>query len=294
MQAAARPVVSVLAALACLAACSGQTTVGPGPADARYYLSLGDSLAQGVQPDAAGISMDTGRGYPDQLYEMLHRRDPRLRLVRLGCPGETTGTMISGRHCPYPAGSQLAQAVAFLTAHRGRVALLTIDIGANDTDSCFTLPMPGPVPPCAAGPVPATARNLALILSRLRAAAGRRVTIVGMSLYDPELAGWRGGPAGRRAALTSARLALAFSGMLTRVYRAAGARVADVAGAFRSADLAGLVTVPGLGRMPGGVAAVCRWTWTCAPPPRGPNKHPNAAGYAVIARAFLAAAGSGS
>jgi hypothetical protein len=63
-----------------------------------------------------------------------------------------------------------------------------------------------------------------------------------------------------------------------------------VAGAFHSADFARRVTVPHLGRMPRNVAAVCRWTWDCAPPPRGPNKHPNTAGYQQIARAFLAAA----
>jgi lysophospholipase L1-like esterase len=275
----------VLTVVAGLAGC-GAATGGAGAGGARYYLSVGDSLAQGVQPDAAGTSVDTRHGYPDQLYAALRRRDPRLRLVRLGCPGETTGTMISGRHCPYPAGSQLAQAVAFLRAHRGRVTLITIDIGANDAGSCFTLPRPGPVPPCAAGPAPSTAGNLALILSRLRAAAGRRVTIIGMSLYDPELPGWRSGQAGRRAARASARLALAFSAMLTREYRAAGDRVADVSGAFHGADLALSGVAPG--RLPPAVAAVCAWTWTCAPPPRGPNKHPNTAGYAVIARAFLA------
>jgi hypothetical protein len=41
--------------------------------------------------------------------------------------------------------------------------------------------------------------------------------------------------------------------------------------------------------MPPNVAAICRWTWVCARPPRGPNKHPDEAGYTVIARAFLAA-----
>jgi hypothetical protein len=41
--------------------------------------------------------------------------------------------------------------------------------------------------------------------------------------------------------------------------------------------------------MPPNVAAICRWTRVCARPPRGPNKHPDEAGYTVIARAFLAA-----
>lgn len=36
------------------------------------------------------------------------------------------------------------------------------------------------------------------------------------------------------------------------------------------------------------VALICQWTWECAPPPVGPNEHANAAGYGVIAQAFLA------
>jgi hypothetical protein len=30
----------------------------------------------------------------------------------------------------------------------------------------------------------------------------------------------------------------------------------------------------------------CEWTWICAPPPPGPDVHPNRQGYAVIAAAF--------
>ena len=34
------------------------------------------------------------------------------------------------------------------------------------------------------------------------------------------------------------------------------------------------------------------WTWVGAPPPVGPDIHPNAVGYAVIAGAFVRAIGS--
>ena len=42
--------------------------------------------------------------------------------------------MITGKNslCHYAAGSQLDAAVAFLEAHPGQVAFITIDIGAND------------------------------------------------------------------------------------------------------------------------------------------------------------------
>jgi lysophospholipase L1-like esterase len=254
-----------------------------------FYLSLGDSLAQGVEAGPDGGSVNTPHGYPDQLYAELRRGRPRLQLVKLGCSGETTATMISGRHCLYPAGSQLAAAAGFLRANAGHVALVTLDIGANDPNSCFTGPVLREDPPCVAGPDPATAANLATILRALRSAAGRRVTIIGMSYYVPELPEWRFGRAGRARARLSARASLAFDQMLSRVYARYGDRVADVAGTFRTADFGGTTTVPRLGRLPRNVAAVCAWTFICDRPPRGPNKHPDTAGYAAIARAFLAA-----
>jgi lysophospholipase L1-like esterase len=278
----------------CAAVLAGCASAGPAttpvvaPAGS-YYLSLGDSLAQGVQADPFGHVGDTDHGYADQFYGMIHPGRRNLRLVKLGCPGETTGSMIRGGHCPYLAGSQLAQAVAFLRDHPGRVSVITLDIGANDRRSCFTDPVHVPVPPCSTGPAAPTAANLALILARLRAAAGPRALIIGMTYYAPELPEWRYGPAGRARARVSAQLSLAFDAKLAGVYRAAGDRVADVAGTFATADFTGRVPVPGIGLMPPNVAAICRWTWTCARPPRGPNKHPDEAGYRAIARSFLAA-----
>ena len=128
-----------IAAAAALTACSGSATPHDAharPAPPTYYLALGDSLSQGVQPDAAGASVETRYGYPDQVYAALHPSHPALELVKLGCPGETTSTMINGGICPYPGGSQLKAAVAFLHAHRDRVLLVTIDIGANDPEHC--------------------------------------------------------------------------------------------------------------------------------------------------------------
>jgi lysophospholipase L1-like esterase len=261
----------------------------PGPAGTEYYLSLGDSLAQGVEAALGGRSINTPHGYPDQIYAALRRRHPRLQLVKLGCSGETTATMVSGQHCFYPAGSQLAAAAQFLRANAGHVSLVTLDIGANDPGSCFTEPVRTGSPSCTAGPDPATAASLATILRTLRSAsASHRVTIVGMSYYVPELPEWRDGRAGRARARASARYGLAFDRMLRGVYAQYGVRVADVAAAYHTADFTGVRAVPRLGRLPRNVAAVCAWTFICDRPPRGPNKHPDTAGYAVIARAFLA------
>jgi hypothetical protein len=49
------------------------------------YLALGDSLPQGIQPDAAGADIPTSQGYPDQLYAALRRSHPGLRLAKIGC-----------------------------------------------------------------------------------------------------------------------------------------------------------------------------------------------------------------
>src|SRR5260221_5893361 len=86
--------------------------------EASYSLALGDSLSRGVQPDPAGASLATRQGYADQLYAALRRGHPGLRLVKLGCSGETTDTMIDGGICSYPGGPQLPPAVTLLCPHR--------------------------------------------------------------------------------------------------------------------------------------------------------------------------------
>jgi lysophospholipase L1-like esterase len=294
------PVLALAAVVVAAAGgCSGQARPGPASdrhasAPAVYYLALGDSLSQGVQPDASGASVPTRYGYADQLYAALHSRLPGLRLVKLGCTGETTGTMIHGGICSYPGGSQLAAADRFLRAHRARVSLVTLDIGANDPDSCITEPSVVKLAACAGSSVPRAAANLATILRQLRQAAPHD-RIIAMNYYLPALAAWRNGVGGQMLARGSELVTTGYNALLTRVYQAFGVRVADVSGAFHTSDFSPQVTVPGLGPLPRNVAAICRWTWECAPAPRGPNQHPNQAGYQVIARAFQAAgAGQGT
>jgi lysophospholipase L1-like esterase len=256
---------------------------------ASYYLALGDSLSQGVQPDAAGASVETADGYADQLYAALRHGNshPGLELVKLGCPGETTTTMINGGICRYQGGSQLAAADAFLRAHPGRVFLVTIDIGANDPEDCGGQPGLGQLAKCAVKGIPEAVARLSTIMARLTAAAGPGVRIVGMNYYLPALAEWRNGLPGHVVAWAAERLAATYNNLLDRVYVNSGARVANVFGAFDTADF----TSPQSGTLPHNVARLCQWTWACAAPPRGPNQHANQAGYQVIARTFLQAAG---
>ena len=274
-----------------LTACSGQGPSRPaqlraGP-EPTYYLALGDSLARGVQPNAAGVSVETPDGYPDQVYAALRPSRPGLELVKLGCPGETTTSMINGGVCRYSDGSQLAAAVAFLQAHRGRVFLVTLDIGANDPEHCGGEPNLAQLASCAVKGIPTAVGQLGTIVTRLRAAAGPGVRIVGMNYYLPALAEWRSGWPGRVVARTAEKLAAVYNHMLGRVYATSGVPVANVFGAFDTADF----TKPAGTDVPRNVARLCQWTWQCAAPPRGPNQHANRAGYQVIARTFLQAAG---
>lgn len=276
-----------VAAAAAIMTCSGCTErISP----ATYYLALGDSLSQGVQPDAAGASVETGQGYADQLHAALIPAHPGLRLVKLGCPRETTRTMIDGGICRYPGGSQLAAAVAFLRAHRGHMFLITIDISANDPENCGSQSSLSKLVSCFATGVPDVPTNLATIMTRLRAAAPG-VRVVGMTYYLPTLAQWLNGTAGQVIARLTEKLAAGYSELLARAYAGSGARVADVFTAFDTSNFGDQVTVPGIGSVPRNVAVICQWTWACAAPPRGPNQHANQAGYQIIAQTFRRAAG---
>jgi lysophospholipase L1-like esterase len=281
-----------VAIIPALTACSGAPLSLPVSANAAakvpatYYVALGDSLAQGVQPNAKGASVETPHGYPDQIYATLHRSHPSLSLIKLGCPGETTVTMINGGICHYPAGSQLKAADAFLRQHRGQVRLVTIDIGANDPETCSGQPSFSQLAVCAVKGIPAAVTHLATIVKQLKAAAGPGVRLVGMNYYLPALAEWRNGLSGHAVAWTAEKLAATFNALLGRVYKKHGIRVANVFGAFQTSDFDDHGQA-----LPRNVTLLCRWTWECAAPPRGPNQHANQAGYQVIARTFLHAAG---
>jgi len=241
-----------------------------------YYLSLGDSLAVGVQPIGPPPANETDEGYADQLHAALQADEPKPNLVKLGCGGESTTSMRFGSQLPwiasscgppefyrhrYPHKTQLAEAVAFLQAHKDKVALVTINIGANDV-----------LGPGGAGEV---AANLPVILAELRAAAGVDVPIVGMNYYGAFLPLYwsEGGLAALQAAVAGL---VGLNDFLEGFYAAVGAPVADVESAFSTTDL---TLVDGT---PRNVLLVCQWTWFCT---LG-DVHPNSIGYAVIAQTF--------
>ena len=246
-----------------------------GAADPPYYLALGDSLAIGIQPDADGNYVETNQGYVDDLYAVLHTYVPTLQLEKLGCSGETTTSMISGQICTYPAGSQLSQALLFLQTHR--VDLITIDIGADDVLRCVLLAAKQ-ISGCVTAAVVAIHTQLAGILAALRAAAPNAL-IVGMNYYDPFVPLWLMGPTGQALASSSLSIMTTFNAALGLIYQALQVPMADVAAMFRINGTPPRITVAN-------TVLALGWTWMSAPPPRGPDVHPNALGYMAIASAF--------
>jgi lysophospholipase L1-like esterase len=257
---------------------SGFARAAAGP---QYYLALGDSLALGFQLGPGG-DVPTNQGYVDHLYALARLKIPNLQLLKLGCFGETTTSMIDGGSC-HGLTSQLDLAADFLRSHRGQVALVTLDVGANNVDGCVTLDPLGTDDTCfVAGANTAAADLRYIILPRLQAAAGRQVPIIGMNYYDPFLAGWQLDHTFAQGTLAAT---LGFNTLLGIAYQSAGVPVADVASAFHITNFNPVPVVD----LPLNVFLELSWTWISAPPPLGPDVHPNAAGYAVIAGAFLKA-----
>ena len=256
----------------------------------RYYVSLGTSLSVGIQPDSAGVNQLSNNGYADQLFDIIEPQYRKIKLRKLGCPGETTVTMMNGGICTYENGSQLAEAIEFLHAHKDKVALVTIDIGVNDilAGGCID----GVVFDfnCILNALGQIGNNVPIILSALREAAHPDTQIVGMNYYNAFLGFWFVEPDGPTIANLSAGLAdLLNRAVLGPIYQGFEIPVADVAAAFMSDDFETMVPfpVPG-GMLPVNVALICTWTYMCVSPPTGPNIHATTDGYGVIAATFAA------
>jgi lysophospholipase L1-like esterase len=296
-----RILLAVVAAAVCTAAAAlpGAAMAKTAP---RYYLALGDSLSQGMQPDLNGTTLDTDQGYANDLLTIERKHIRNLKLVQLGCGGDTTTSMLTGKgnsaaakllHCDRQGGSQEAAAEHFLKTHhrKGEVPLITVDIGANDVDGCAAVPA-SEVLTCVNNGLATINTNLPKILAGLKKAAPKGTTFAGMTLYDPVLGGFFG-PAGsttRTLALASVALDKEVNAALTSADTKAGFLTADVAGAFDTYDTTDTVAWEGQ-QIPVNVARVCSWTWACQTPPSGPNIHANKNGYQVIANAFATAIG---
>jgi len=250
---------------------AGASSAAPAKGRTEYYLALGDSLA-------AAVGASTGKGYVDDIYAKEHKRLKGLVLENLSCSGATTGTMLNGGGCSYTTGTQLGDAEAFLEAHAGQVAFVTVDIGANDVDECVS--GSGIDMTCFDDGISAITTNLPQILSGL-ASAGGSTPVVGMTYYDPFLAAWvlLGGSSGQSVAQESVTLADQLNSLLEGDFGAA--RTADVAGAFDTSDFSLTAKWQGT-TVPVNVARICEWTHMCT----SVDFHADDAGHARIAKAF--------
>ena len=265
-------ILATVFALAFVAPTAAQA--GPGQGDdkaTRWYLALGDSLAAGYQP---GMGDDRTGGYVGGVLDTLQDTAPKAKLRNISCSGATTTSLMGTDRCDYAAGSQLAEGVEFLTAHRGKVDLVTIDIGANDVTPCAS---PVVDVTCALTALGTVERNLTETLAQLRAAAGPDTQIVVLNYYNPFLTSWLTGPDGQQVAGLSSLLQTFLNAAVARSAATVGADVADVATAFHSTDTTLVSTA--YGSIPTNVATICAWTWMCTKA----DIHANDAGYAVLA-----------
>ena len=264
---------------------TSSTTLPTGPG-ISYYLSLGDSVGM----------WDGTRSFPYLLVSHYsHSSVPRLRLIDMSCSGETTESMVTGSTCA-PGGSQYDNAVSFVNAHRGHIALVTISIGGNDVVPCMSRPGAAT---CFTDGLSKMKANISTIVAGLRDATGPHVPIVGMNIYDPLLGDWLAPGTGRSLAVAAVAGVGLLSKTMGQAYHAEASAVADVQGAYHSADLTHFVE-SSWGRVPVSVASACALLDIVCHRGSliGYGDDPNDAGAVVIAQAFektigrLAAPGS--
>lgn len=243
------------------------------------YLALGDSYAFAYSPAVSPLNATNFRGYTDTVASALD-----LNLTNAACPGETSGSMISGTlpdngcqfyrshfplHVSY-TGSQLAYAVKFLRGHH-HVHLVTLQIGGNDVltlqRTCLG------VVSCIIAGLPAVEAQMAVNLNTIYLAIRHEGHYHGVIVTVPYFAFNYNDAA-------SVGIASSLDGVIAAVAIAHHARVADVLGAFRVASA------------PSGIPCLAGLQVPRTPTPSDPSPcdiHPSAAGHAVMAKAVLAA-----
>ena len=277
----------------------------------KYYVSLGDSYSVGYQPMPTSGATS---GYTGYVAKKL-----KMNLENFGCGGATTSSILTftgvcGAPNSYgppaatdagtiPAGdTQIQAADAFITAHRGKIGLITVSIGGNDVTPCanatLTNPVNGATNPivCVEAGVTSITTNVVKLVDDLHTAAGSNVPIVGLT-YPDVLLGLYVYPTFKAPANVSlANLStLAFSGFINPALKTAYTSVPDgkfvdvtaATGAYtplttlaKMPKSTKVTDVPKGTEVPKAVVEVCKLTWYC----QLGNIHANTKGYLEIGK----------
>lgn len=254
----------------------------------QLYVSLGDSYATGYQATGVKQGHNTTDGYANQVPGYARKRGYRLRLVNFGCGGATTTSILEQVGCrpdaravggpDYSTTTQIAAAERYIRKHRKRVGLITVAIGGNDVTKCASDPDPIA---CVGGAVQGIKDNVGVLAQRLRAAAGPKVPIVGITYPDVILGGWVLSPEHTLARLSVVAFQSLINPALTDAYASAKGRLVDVTaatGAYGSLDET--TTLDPYGVIPVPVAKVCQLTYYC----QFQDIHARTEGYSIIAQ----------
>lgn len=261
-------------------------TNSPATRVSAFYLDVGASSSLGIQAIPG-----RNNGYANDLVRLDAARGVALSLKEVGCPGETTASILlrgpqshvrlMESRCYHGGPGQLAQATSFLKSHFDQVGLVTVDSGFNDVRTCLNTTTVNQS--CFESNLSTVRLDLPILLSNLRRAAGPRVHFVGLEYADPFLQHYLSGPQGRAQAVLSLRDMTALNLVLATDYAHAGMAVANIPAAYDSLDSTTSTLAP-YGAIPLNVKQVCLMTWMCT---TAHDDHANDLGYQTEAAAIL-------
>lgn len=289
-------VLALLLALAAPAAAhSGNGHGKDRKADEQYYVSLGDSYSTGYQPGPAGqLGSSTKDGYAYKLPKLARKSGYDLELVNFGCGGETTSSILERTtECLGPAiggpdyagRTQVAAAEKFIKKHRREVKVITVSIGGNDVTACASAPDPFG---CVFEAVERIKTNVTALVQRLRAAAGQKPVIVGLTYPDVILGLYLSSEQRDRdlAAASVVGFRDLINPALKTAYESGQGIFVDVTAATDAyVPFEQTTTFPPYGDIPIAVATVCRITYFC----ERRDIHAKPEGYLIEAQLIAAA-----
>jgi lysophospholipase L1-like esterase len=279
------PLIAVaLAAVLLVPAAAAQAKAKPAP---QLYVSLGDSYATGFMPKP--VKANTKHGFVNQVPGFAKKRGYNLKTVNFGCAGATTSSLLNQIGCAkralalgaagYPKKTQIAAATSYIKAHRKNVKLITVSISGNDVTKCAKVAI-AEVGNCVSDALTGINKNLSKTVKALRAAAGSKVKIVGITYPDVILGGWvrPGGKALAEPSVTVFKNLI--NPALKKQYESVKGSFVDVTAATGAyTPLSQTTTLAPYGVIPKAVAKVCELTWYC----EVGDIHSKTKGYGVIA-----------